>query len=465
MDDCLYKLAGNIAIPAARKEEFNRKVLETLYRGGIRLTENMEVGGQSLTVVKKAMPDQEGIVSFDYSVFEKKKRKVATFDTKTGELITPDRGYCEFGIIMNMVMVLQQAYSEEPCFLTYEGKPVKITGYLDALSTLLGEEIRSANGMNLWEMVEFFHKSPEYEDLSFDDAIDLITNRWDLEQVYFYLLVEDRPIELTAEVERMERAELGEAKLWQLREYMYRMVLRQEGNPEIEPWLKQLLQSGITERQMMAQREDDFGAIAEASLRFPSQAVANVYALARGESFWTVWDRMSICGYADYLEKKESSAEESSQSFPLYIGMRRESEDEFLEMWDGENLELSEELKARLEEWNELLGSTEADPSFDMEEELGKALSEMEKVWGCRYADKTFVEEFLEHGGDVDYARLLMVLQDYLDEGTEFFPELTKMQAKEWVLRRCRAKQDAVFMSAYVSLMTNHSQRLRVLGI
>lgn len=252
MDDCLYKLAGNVAIPAARKEEFNRKVLETLYRGGIRLTENMEVGGKSLTVVKKAVPDREGIVSFDYSVFEKKKRNVATFDTKTGELTTPDRGYCEFGVVMNMVMVLQQAYSAEPCFLTYEGKPVKITGYLDALSTLLGEEIWSANGMNLWEMVDFFHKSPEYADLSFDDAIERITNRWDLAQVYFYVLMEDEPIKLTAEVERMGRAEIGEAKLWALREYMYRVMLCQNGNPEFEPWLKQLLQSGITERQMLA---------------------------------------------------------------------------------------------------------------------------------------------------------------------------------------------------------------------
>ncbi len=300
MRDKLYQLAGTVSVPEERKAEFIQDALAVLHRGGIRRTEEIVLDGKTLIVVSRALPDENGIVSFDYSIFEKQKRDIGTFDTKTCTLDVSDRGYMEYGVVVNLLMVLQQFYSAEPCCLTREGKPFDVSGYLATLETLLGKQLRP---------------------------------------------------------------------------------------------------------------------------------------------------------------------EPPTVHLPLYIPMRREAEDEFLELWDGENLKLSGRLLVQLELWKDELDRMEMPPDFDMEQELSSILYEMEHIWDCRYADKAFVEDFLAHREDADYRKLLAVLRGYLDKGAECFPELTKAQAKDWALRRCRRKKEVPLMSAYVSLMTNHSQRRRVLGI
>lgn len=39
MYENLYKMAGNVAIPEEKREEFNQHVLQILYKGGIRKTD------------------------------------------------------------------------------------------------------------------------------------------------------------------------------------------------------------------------------------------------------------------------------------------------------------------------------------------------------------------------------------------------------------------------------------------
>lgn len=51
MNNCGYKIAGNVAVPEEKKEEFNRYILRILDRGGIRKTEQIELGGRTVTVV------------------------------------------------------------------------------------------------------------------------------------------------------------------------------------------------------------------------------------------------------------------------------------------------------------------------------------------------------------------------------------------------------------------------------
>ena len=55
---------------------------------GIRKTAEMEAAGKKAIVVSPVYPDENGIVSFDYSIFEKKKRKISTYDMNTCELHT-----------------------------------------------------------------------------------------------------------------------------------------------------------------------------------------------------------------------------------------------------------------------------------------------------------------------------------------------------------------------------------------
>ena len=474
-----YQLAGKVHIPKERREEFSRKVLEVLDRGGIRITEEIQLGGTSLTVVRKAEPSEEGIVSFNYSVFEKEKRGVATLHLKTGKLKVPDRGYCEYGVVLNMVMVLLQAYSDSPCYLTNQGKPIDVAPYLTALETLLGEPVSCKNGLDIWEVLSFFHESPEHDDLSIHDAFRVL--RWEgnpaaMRQLRFLIPLDDDPVTLTEEVAIMDRTGMRKAKHWQQMEYLYRTIQRNvdtEGSPD---WLVNLLQCELDERKKLAEREDDLGVIAECSLRFSAQGVANLYAKAKGESFWTVWDRLRIRGYEEILEeentKSDSESETQSEStsekarkLPLYRIIHRDCEDEFLEWWDGENLILSEELQKQLLEWKEEVEQTRVPQEMDVAGELRDILFEMKSYYGCRYVDSSFVEAFLSHKEDRDYWKLLLVLRGFLDQGIEYFPELTRQQAKEWVLKYRRPKEDAILMSAFASLVTNDAQRLRLFGI
>ena len=112
----IYKLEGNVTIPEDKKAEFSRYVLKILDLSGIRMTEKIELGGQTITVVRRPEPDEDGIVSFDYSIFEKKIRETSTYNMNTCELIAPDRGKLEFAVVMNVIMVMQESYSEMPCY-------------------------------------------------------------------------------------------------------------------------------------------------------------------------------------------------------------------------------------------------------------------------------------------------------------------------------------------------------------
>ena len=135
MDD-LYSVEGMIRIPEENREEFNELVLMVLQRGGIRKTKRIRLAGMEHTIVSKPKPDEEGIVSFDYSVFEMKRYGQGYFNMMTGELTVSDCGYQEFGVVMNMIRALQVHFSCEPCNMLYMGKPMGIKEYLNVVATL-----------------------------------------------------------------------------------------------------------------------------------------------------------------------------------------------------------------------------------------------------------------------------------------------------------------------------------------
>lgn len=82
----IHRIEGKINIPENKREEFNRNVYKILKMCGIRKVDEMEIGGQNVTVVRMPEVDANGMVSFDYSIFEKWKREVATYNIYTNEL-------------------------------------------------------------------------------------------------------------------------------------------------------------------------------------------------------------------------------------------------------------------------------------------------------------------------------------------------------------------------------------------
>ena len=77
--------------------------------------------------------------------------------------------------------------------------------------------------------------------------------------------------------------------------------------------------------------------------------------------------------------------------------------------------------------------------------------------WGCRYADREMVREFIGHCAELPYQKCLLIFRRLMDEETEYFPELTKRQVKEWIVRRVCVREDRTQISGYASLLGNRS--------
>ncbi len=138
----MYKLAGTLSIPAGKKDELNRYILQILNKCGIRKTEEMRLDGKTFTVVSLPKPDKDGVVRFDYSIFEKRKRETASYNMNTFELIVPDGGYREFQMAMNIIYVMLESYSETCCYFMRGDKIVNIVGYVELISDLLGIDLQ-----------------------------------------------------------------------------------------------------------------------------------------------------------------------------------------------------------------------------------------------------------------------------------------------------------------------------------
>ena len=163
---------------------------------------------------------------------------------------------------------------------------------------------------------------------------------------------------------------------------------------------------------------------------------------------------------------REDDPENPDPDFPkilFYKVIQREHEDEFLEFWDGDNLVLSQDMQECMQRWKEQFDDISVPSGMLTESFLAKLLSRLKGGY-FRYVDQAFVTEFIEQGDDLNHRKALILLAQLLDQGQEYFPELTGAQADEWIIQGRRDKSDRVAISALVSLLTNKRQRNQILG-
>lgn len=272
MDTMQSTLAGEVNVPDDMKNELNSCVLKILDECGIRKTEEIQLNGKGFTVIKKARPDENGIVSFDYSIFVKKQRKAVVYDMNLCKFLDSEQGYSEFSVVMNLITIL------------------------------------------------------------------------------------------------------------------------------------------LKERDSFQQNVKMF------------------------------------------------------RSMPLFKIFQRDSDDEFLEFWDGENLQLSDSMKNCLDDWRERYKKIEVPLDMQMENYLPDIIDDLKEDWNCRLVDKTFVVEFMQNKDKAEYKKALVLFREIMDAPLIFFPELTRRQAIDWVIRANRNCFDRITMSAFQSLLINHKQRMKLLG-
>ncbi|MDE7416747.1 MAG: hypothetical protein K2N44_10700 [Lachnospiraceae bacterium] len=475
MQEEKYKIAGTVKIPEDKKAEFNNYVMQILDKCGIRKTESAELAGKRVLMVDKPVVDKRGVVRFDYSIFEKKKRKIATYSLNTCELTTPDRGYNEFGVVMNMIMVMQEAYSEEQCCLMYGDEPCYIGGYAVLIRTVLGIELNFPHRARMWDMLLFLKNTEEYKNITGEKLWDTCPFGFcDFlkEQMITTLAIDEKEVGIPKKLFGGNKSDIEGASWDVCRYYVYQMteqLIESGENNRLELFLKELLEADLAKRQELASADGVYGMMAKISLYHLPAILIQAYAFAVGKEFWEVWNTLGIRGYTDImmdLKKKKVSDGSGGQQRQImfYKVIQRESEDEFIEFWDETDLDFSEEMKESLLDWRERFEVLEVPEYFNTEQFLAEIVMDLDQDWGCRLVDKAFITEFMEYKDDHAHRKALCLYRELMDEDTAYFPELTHKQAICWVIKANRDKFDFVALSAFQSLLINHRHRFEVLG-
>ena len=415
------------------------------------------------------MVDENGIVEFDYSIFEKKSRICNTYDTKSCTLETREQGHREFGMTMNLIMVLIECYCDGSCYFMKDRELVRIEGYLDLISTLLQRKIKATHRGKFWDILRFMRNHSECDMPNPRDILwSLPWDYADLDSQQFRvsILIEDQEIDPT-ENAITERGQIKEATHQARMDYLKKTMSNEysENRAALFQYLKKLLELPMNQRKELAAADDHYGIIAELSLYMLPQCIVGAFAILDHADFWETWDSFAIDGYRDVIDKPREKRETDApiQRLDFYKQIQREDQDEFLEFWNGENLNLSDSMKKCIQRWKELWEGTQDNPALDVECEMADLFTAMDQDWSCRYADEAFVELMMQNKDATEWRRSLMVLREIVDEGLKLFPELDRETAIKWV-KTYRGQFDTIAMAAFCSLMANETQRNRIFG-
>ena len=480
MADTRYKLVGTVNVPEEKKDELNTYVLQVLKKCGIRKTEEICLEGKKFTVITMPKVDENGIVSFDYSIFERKKRDISTYNLHTCELVTEDRGYMEYGLAMNLILTLIEVYSTGHCYLADDNKPCStVSAYARILKDMMGVELRFLNRSNMWDLLLFFKKKVN-ENIT---SRDILYNHT-LEHAPF---VDHQVITILAmtyenlyktecftEPFTVDKKNLPNRIETTFAKYIYtvfKKLLEQNKDKELHAYLKELLDADYATRDQMADASDElskeFSDIAVFSLCVLPAYIVTIYATAREEDFWDVWDSLDITGYSDILLGEKDKIDcKGASGIPFFEAIQRNNQDEFIDCWEEEEMLFSDEMKERLSDWQEQYKQiSDSDiAGLDMEKMLADIVNDMTEVWEWRLVDKEFVNEFLEHAEETNYQKAVVLLRNIMEQLISMFPELTREQALEWMIKPHIRTVDKIAMSACQSLLINHKQRKELFG-
>lgn len=266
------------------------------------------------------------------------------------------------------------------------------------------------------------------------------------------------------------KTDIKDAPKAKLKYYVYQIMLKVIENGEqesLEIFLRELLDADMQKRQELTENSQ-YGLIAETSLYVLPAVIVHAYALAIQHNFWGVWKKIGITGYSEIITKKitadSAQHKEDKKELSFYKAIQRDYEDEFIEFWEDGDLFLSGNMKERLSDWKEHFKETRPEENFRMEPFLAQIVKELDQDWGCRLVEQEFITEFMEHREDDNYKRALLFYRELMDQDIRYFPELTRKQAIQWVLRNNRDPFEFTAMSAFQSLLINHRHRYEILG-
>ncbi len=464
-----YRLVGELTIPEEKKEEVNTHVLTLLDRSGVRKTKKVKIGDFTTKVAERVKMHKNGKVLFDYSIYENLEREVSSYDTETCTLKVNDPGFHEMGIAMVMIMVLLESYSVTPCYVARENKLIQINGYALMIEDLIGVRLRFPHRADIWTMYTFCRESEEVEKITHldlaikvpEDFEGINYSQWfDTSMVEKYSSIAESVKEVA-----FDRSQIETATYEERCRFLYSTLLSLEREKkDICAFLEKLMLMSFDERMRLAQEQTNYGIAAELTKYLSSQILVMCYSLVKGSEFWSEWKRMSAKGYyVDFIADIDKIDEKKHRPFHFYEAIHRDFEDEALGEYGERTLSLSGEMLYEIEKWKET-ANEEITENLNSEEELKSIMEESDCVWASRKMDAALFKELKENPNSESTKKILLLLRSVLDEGLQFFPELTKNQAKNWVLKNSRSSFDKKKFNGLLGLLANKDKRMDLLG-
>ncbi len=464
-----YKLIGEVTIPEEKRKELNDYVLKLLDRSGVRKIKKVKIGDLDTEVAERVKRSKNGKVLFDYSIYENHVRGVSSYDTGTCTLDVNEPGFNEMGIAMVMIMALLESYSITPCYVARENKLIEINIYALMIEDLIGVRLRFPHRADIWTMYVFCKECEEIEDISGINLTYKVPRdfeRISYAQLFNALMVEKDSI-LAEKIEKItfDRGQIGEAEYIDRCSFLYSAFLSLEREKkDTSSFLLKLMPMSLVERTKMAEEQTDYGIVAELSRYLTSQVLVKCYSLAKGTDFWSEWKLISAKGfYVDSIDDMDKSDEKEHKVFHFYKAIQRNDDDEALGEFGNRELQLSDEMRDEIGKWKEK-ASEDCLGNFDSANELKAVMEEIMNDWTSRRMDAALFTELKGKPDSEGTKKALLLLKTMLDDGLWLFPELTKGQAKKWVLKRSRSDFDKQKLNALLGILANKEKRMELLG-
>lgn len=473
--DNKYYMVGEISVPEDKKAELTENVLQLLYAGGVRKVESINIEGTSYEVAATPVVSSDGKIYFDYSIFEKKKRAISYYDTNLCVLHSEDRGYMEYGVVMNLIMTMIESYSKSLCLVFDENKIYSVFGATRIIEAMIGLELAFPNREKIWEIMLFIKKQRLSNELSYSDIVDVCVASnasWSLHQ-FLAVLDVDWDIKKPKDYPEGRDEILGKEKHGWSIYYIYELLAeysKTKGMEQTENMIKQLVEASLEERRNMSKSEETpLSVLAKYSLNLYPPFFVRALSVLKEKSFWDVWDELDITGYLDIEDEgwMNKDIDSSKVLIPLAEIYGFEYEDRFLSLWGKKQLNLSDEINDCMNEWKEQYHNltNEDVESVDIVEYTKDMLFYLKEVWNCHLLDKHFINELLKHRDDYGFKKLMYMLRNIMDEDVALFPELTRTQVLEWISPYLHYNARYVLLTVFTDALSNKALRNELFGV
>lgn len=295
---------GNTKIPEDKREVFVKQMRRILDLGGMMDTTEVEMFGQTLTLLQPISTIQKDNICFYYNYFEDRGWESACFRQSEAVLWSEKIGDAEFSDTMQAAYMLYELYDSNYGFAKKDGDFVEASRTIGWLNHILKTQFAMGKRANLWTCMEQEAFTEERDQFKMGMLRDLIPyeridamggiDLTDLFCVIYgteYLMKEDTKIGTYA-------ADIMKCKQELLRFWA--------SNPDSEI-LWNLLKKSYKEREQ--EKAEELLVLAKLTLTMPARVFVYLSAEIRKEQFLALWKNLYKNVYHDEKIKTYVSQE------------------------------------------------------------------------------------------------------------------------------------------------------------